>query len=64
MWRFRATIEVFQQQQQKFEYLQDRKQGSGYEFDDCNVWLIAPLISKLSSQVSSFFMKYYSVFVF
>uniref|UniRef100_H2YRP3 Mediator complex subunit Med12 domain-containing protein n=1 Tax=Ciona savignyi TaxID=51511 RepID=H2YRP3_CIOSA len=49
----KATIEVFQQQQQQnAESTKERKSSlTGPELDRCNVWLVAPLVSKLPSQV-------------
>uniref|UniRef100_H2YRP6 Mediator complex subunit Med12 domain-containing protein n=1 Tax=Ciona savignyi TaxID=51511 RepID=H2YRP6_CIOSA len=48
----KATIEVFQQQQQQnAESTKERKSSlTGPELDRCNVWLVAPLVSKLPSQ--------------
>ncbi|XP_076812114.1 mediator of RNA polymerase II transcription subunit 12-like protein [Clavelina lepadiformis] len=46
----KATIEVFQQQQ-FMEATRERKYLTGPELDRCNVWLVAPLVSKLSTQV-------------
>nr|CAB3263723.1 mediator of RNA polymerase II transcription subunit 12-like protein [Phallusia mammillata] len=50
----KATIEVFQrqQQQQLMESARERKSSlTGAELDRCNVWLVAPLVGKLPSQV-------------
>ncbi|XP_078488259.1 mediator of RNA polymerase II transcription subunit 12-like protein isoform X1 [Ciona intestinalis] len=50
----KATIEVFQQQQQQqnLDSTKERKSSlTGPELDRCNVWLVAPLVSKLPSQV-------------
>jgi len=52
MFDYRATIEVFQQQQQNLESSPEKKLSSNMELDQSSVWLIAPLISKLSPEVN------------
>merc|ERR1719284_2082214 len=49
----KATIEVFQRQQNQLLEAPRERKGSltGPELDRCNVWLVAPLVSKLSKQV-------------